>query len=402
MAGSFRNVLFASRDSHCPTRRKPFWSLATVCLLGLFACAAVAPANGETQTKPVLKLKTPDAAVRLFGASPPWLWLSALFAPSVERDKVVAIPVINTSTENIKLTATFVPTNGLAMAHPPGLTLADVSGASQASTDILANPAAPVGIPHGDTAQLKLVLGSTDLPAGLYTGQIQFKAESAGQAADPITQVTSVEVRIRHSAICALFVVLVGIVLGRLSQLAYDPQMIARVQLLDWIHQLEPKIAGVADVAVRAALKARLDNLRLRLFGRGVDAAKLQADFQTLEGDVNTNIGTPAIAATIAPAPPAADAPAPNRFVRGLKKIGTAFRILAGVTPLPLQTVYDRLLPFLLLLTLATLVVVFMVQQYGGAAAETFGAGGIADYAGLFLAGVASDAITGGLRAVKK
>jgi preprotein translocase subunit SecG len=54
------------------------------------------------------------------------------------------------------------------------------------------------------------------------------------------------------------------------------------------------------------------------------------------------------------------------------------------------------------LLTLIALAVVFLLQQYGGTgAAETFGAGGIADYAGLFLAGVASEAITGGLRAVK-
>jgi hypothetical protein len=39
------------------------------------------------------------------------------------------------------------------------------------------------------------------------------------------------------------------------------------------------------------------------------------------------------------------------------------------------------------------------VQNYGGS--ETFGAGGLADYATLFLAGVASEALVGGLRAVK-
>jgi hypothetical protein len=370
------------------------------CLVGLAICGAPAVlVASETQPKPVLKLKTPEAAVRLFGASPPWLWLSALFAPSVERDRVVAVPVINTSTENVKLTATFVPTNGLAMAHPPGLTLTQVSGAPPASRDILSNAAVPVGIPHGDTAQLKLELGSTDLPAGLYTGQIQFTAASDGQTADPITQITSVEVRIRHSAVCALFVILVGILLGRLSQLVYDPQMIARVQLLDWIHQLEPKIARISDGTARDSFKKRLDDLRVLLFGRTIDMAKLQADFQALEVLVNNALGTPPTTATIAPPPRPANASAPRRLASG---IGTGLRILAGVTPLPLQTVYDRLLPFLLLLTLVTLVVVFMVQQYGGTAAETFGAGGIADYAGLFLAGVASDAITGGLRAVKK
>jgi hypothetical protein len=74
-------------------------------------------------------------------------------------------------------------------------------------------------------------------------------------------------------------------------------------------------------------------------------------------------------------------------------------RILSGASPLPLQSVYDWLLPLMLLLTLFVATVLFMVQQYGGT--ETFGAGGIADYAGLFLAGVASEAITGGLRAIK-
>ena len=45
---------------------------------------------------------------------------------------------------------------------------------------------------------------------------------------------------------------------------------------------------------------------------------------------------------------------------------------------------------------------VFMLQQYGGTGtAETFGAGGLTDYAALFLAGVASEAIAGGLRTVK-
>jgi hypothetical protein len=93
--------------------------------------------------------------------------------------------------------------------------------------------------------------------------------------------------------------------------------------------------------------------------------------------------------------------------IRGaFRRIGAdilqGFRILAGVTPLPLQSVYDWLLPFFVLLTLIALTVVFMLQQYGGTgAAETFGAGGLADYAGLFLAGIASEAIAGGLRTVK-
>ena len=69
---------------------------------------------------------------------------------------------------------------------------------------------------------------------------------------------------------------------------------------------------------------------------------------------------------------------------------------------MPLASVHNWLLPIFVFLTLVALTVVFMLQQYGGTGtAETFGAGGLADYAALFLAGVASEAIAGGLRAVK-
>ena len=53
-------------------------------------------------------------------------------------------------------------------------------------------------VKSGDTSQLKLMLTSAKLPAGLYTGQVQFKAEPTESKADPITQVTALEVRIRE------------------------------------------------------------------------------------------------------------------------------------------------------------------------------------------------------------
>lgn len=308
------------------------------------------PSN-QPQTKSVLKLKTPDVGVRLYGARC-WLtcWLSTLFAPAVARDNVAAVPVFNTSTEPVVLSAKFVPTNGLAMAHAPALALDPVPLAASAG-NMLADPRATALIASADTAQLKLELGSTTpLPAGLYTGQIQFQAKPATGNADPITQITTVEVRIRDSAIWALLTVLFGILLGRLSQLVYDPQVIARVQLLDWIHQLEPRIAGLLAGAGQAALKARLDNLRIRLFGRGVDAAALQADFRTLETDVNDAIagaGGPAMVA-IAPPVPGPGAPPPLAIGGWMSRL---LRILAGVTPLPLETIYDRFLPLLVLLT---------------------------------------------------
>jgi hypothetical protein len=351
----------------------------------------------------VLKLKTPDAGVRLFGANCRFgftCWLSALFAPTVVRDRVTAVPVINTSTEAVKLSAKFVPTNALAMARAPSLTLEEVPATGAAAKNMLANPAPTIDpIAIGDTKQLKLELGSTRLPAGLYTGQIQFQAESTTGKAETITQIANVEVRIRDSAIWALLAILLGILLGRISQLVYDPKMTARVQLLDWIYQLESKIARV-PLANQAPLKQRLDSLRNRLFDRGADADALKAEFAKLETDVDNALSGAGIAGmrAIAPAPPGAAAP-PTAGGR----IANALRILAGVSTLSLQSVYDWLLPLLVLVTLFVLTVVFMTQQYGGTGtAETFGAGGIADYAGLFLAGVASEAITGGLRAIKQ
>ena len=357
------------------------------------------PSN-QPQPKTALRLKTPETGVRLYGAHCQLTcWLSALFAPAVERDRVAAVPVINTSTENVTLSAKFVPTNGLAMAQEPKLALDRVPPTAPPTN--LLGPKATIRIASGDTAQLKLELTSTRLPAGLYTGQIQFQVEPASGNADPITQITTVEVRIRDSAIWALLTIVLGIVLGRVAQLVYDPQVVARLQLLDWIHQLEPRIAGLPAGNAQSELKTRLDNLRIRLFSRGADAAALQTDFRALQNDV-----TNAITATggVAPAAiaPAAPAPEGEQGPAIVAWIGRAFRILAGVTPLPLESIYDWLLPFFVLLTLVALTVVFMLQQYGGTGtAETFGAGGLADYAGLFLAGVASEAIVGGLRAVK-
>jgi hypothetical protein len=381
---------------------------ALVCALAPAPVLAQAPnatAPGQNsnppQTTNALKLKAPDAGVRLLGANCRnrlTCWLSGVFAPTVVRDRVAAVPVINTSTESVQLSAKFIPTNGLAMGRPPGLTLQQVPAAA-APKDMLTNPAGIGPIPSGETAQLKLELDSSRVPAGLYTGQIQFTAAPTTGKAEPVTQITTVEVRIRDSAVWALLAVLLGILLGRVSQLVYDPKMIARVQLLDWIRQLEAEIARV-PAGGQAALKQRLDNLRNRLFDRGADADALKAEVVALQKDVDDALNGAGIVPlrTVAPARTQATGP---RAVGG--QITNVLRILAGVSPLPLQSVYDWLLPVMLLVTLVVLTVVFMTQQYGGTGtAETFGAGGIADYAGLFLAGVASEAITGGLRAIKQ
>jgi hypothetical protein len=82
--------------------------------LGLLPCSAPALA----QTKPVLKLKTPETAIRRVGADCLMTCrLSGLFAPAVVRDNVAALAVTKGSPVSVKLTAKFIPTNGLALAQ---------------------------------------------------------------------------------------------------------------------------------------------------------------------------------------------------------------------------------------------------------------------------------------------
>lgn len=382
------------------SRAGPVWvaarstSIRTVlALLGLAFCSISALADD----KPTLKLTTPTTTVRLFGAHCLWnCWFSSLFAPAIARENVAALPVINASTDKVTLRATFVPTNGLAMGQES--TYLALVG-PQREQMVGAKDAQAVELAGGATAQLKLALVSSDLPSGLYTGQIELRAEPAAGNANPVTEIIPIELRIRASALWAVLTVLFGIVLGRLAQLVYDPKVMQRVQLLDWLNELEDRIAQ-APQSAQAALTAKLNSLRTRLFSRGIEPASLQAEFQALEAEINNAIT--ATGAPVAMTQFQAQAQARSAQSKPAAAVNSALRILAGVTPLPLSSVYDWLLPVFTLLTLIVLTVVFVLQQYGGTGtAETFGSGGLADYAALFLAGVASEAITGGLRAIK-
>ncbi|WP_157091789.1 hypothetical protein [Methylobacterium nodulans] len=206
-----------------------------------------------------------------------------------------------------------------------------------------------------------------------------------------------VEFRIRASAFWALLTALCGIVLGRFSQLVYDPKVIARLQLLDWLNDIDRNLEGVTDPAQRAPLQIRLDSLRRRLAARTGDAASLQPEVYKLETDVDAARSSLGMATGSTFSSVASQNTA--------KQIGRQLcflRWVAGVSPVPLQDIYDWMLPVIVVLTLAALTIVFVLQQYGGSGtAETFGSGGLSDYAGLFLAGVASEVIVGGLRAVK-
>lgn len=368
------------------------WISGVLVLLAMNTCAPFVRADDKT----VLRLTTPTTAVRLLGAHCLTnCWLSGLFAPAVIRETVTAVAVTNMSKDSVQLSASFAPSNGLAMARADYLGLEGPRGQS-----MFADGNSAIALASGDTAQLKLRLKSTQLPSGLYTGYVQFRATAPN--ADPLTQATAIEVRIRDSALWALLTVLLGILVGRLAQLVYDPKLIARVQLLDWLHELETNISSLPEAA-RAPLAVQLAGLRTQLFSRGADAAALQNSFQALETQIEAamNAAAGGGAEAAVPARAAAQAPAApaSKLERTTGFVGRALRVLAGVTPLSLPSVYDWLLPVFVLLTLSALTVVFMLQQY--AMVETFGAGGLADYAALFLAGVASEAIAGGLRSVK-
>ncbi|MGO7837217.1 hypothetical protein [Rhizobium johnstonii] len=312
-------------------------------------------------------------AVRLLGANcfPDGCFLSEAFAPKIETDKQAAVTVTNNGTQDLSITPTFVPTNGPAIG---------VGGSG-----VLA-PFDTLQLKPGETGSLKLSITADGLSAGTYSGELMLTAPNTARIILPL------EIHVRTSVVWAILAALCGIILGRLSQLVYDPKVVARVRLYDWLFELEEGLETVADQNVKASLRNKLSALRQQLAARNADADTLASQIAALATEIQQ-----ALQATAAAAGAAASVP----NIR-TNRPEIALRWLAGVTPLPIDTVYARLMPALVLITLAALTIVFVLQQYGGSGtAETFGAGGLADYASLFLAGVASEAITNGLRAVK-
>lgn len=353
---------------------------ARILFAALAMCAGIAsPAHAEEQPPP--KLKPSVQLVSLAGADCSFCWLSGAFAPSVLRENAAVLTLANEGQQPVKVAPRFRPTNGPAL---------DLKSAAA-----LGLPA-EVEIPPGQSVTLPLRLANGTLNAGLYTGELDFAAAGRTVLSVPV------ETRIRASVMWALLVAICGIVLGRLAQLVYDQKMVARLQLLDRLNDIGASLEGVADEATRQPLRARLDSLRRRLAGRAGDAPGLTPEVEALEKEVEAALsaGAPGAAANKGMGPQM-ETPAPP--VGGAMRWPLmALRWLAGVTPVPLQAVYDWLLPSFVLLTLVVFTVIFVLQQYGGSGtATTFGAGGLSDYAGLFLAGVASEAIAGGLRALK-
>lgn len=382
-----------------------FGLLAALALSLAPACTgAEAQASLTPQPKP-LDLKVPGPAVVLMGAKCITVncWLSSFFAPAILENAYAPIALTNTSDRDVMISARFFGTNGLGLEKlGTNLTLAGVDSASQ---NLLAGTNPPkIPIKRGETAQLKLAL-MPGLPPGSYAGEIRLEVTAV--MADPISKTLPITAKVRTSVTWVILAALLGILVGRLAQLVYDPRMILRVETLDWLNDIAVQIGGISDPAVQQRIAGQLKILRERLFERSVDTAALRLEIQTLEVQVRValagasqQLSDDVTARNDASGSELRRAPSWPASAGGL--VGKLLRILAGVTPLPLPSVYGWLLPLFVLSSLAALTVVFVVQQYAsGGTAETFGAGGIADFAAIFLAGVASDAIAGGLRNVK-
>ena len=351
-AGLLAGLLPRMSGSRAPrARRRPLGLVLAIALLG-------APSPGSAETKETLKVQIPTAPVRLLAADCITnCWLSGLFAPAVIRERVAALAITNASDVPVSLTAKLMPSNGLALEYLAGhLTL---QGPDR--NDVLA---AATPLPAGETVNLKIAAALGDgLPAGLYSAQLQLRATANVGAADPVAQAVAVELRVRDSAFWAVLAVLVGILVGRLAQLVYDPKLIARVQLLDWLYALRDRIDRLTDEALATQLRNDLMGLMRRLTGRGVDAATLQPEVTQLDFRITE---------AERPLQPAADLEVAGRqgalppTPHLLDPVAWALRVLAGVSPLPLSSVYDWLLPLLMLLTLAALTIVFVISAIRG------------------------------------
>ncbi|MRI57578.1 hypothetical protein D8770_27185 [Methylobacterium sp. DB1607] len=310
-------------------------------------------------------------AIRLLGANcfPHLCFVSAAFAPGITSDRVTAVVVTNDGNQTLSIMPTMIATNGPAIA----------------ARAVLA-PLETLRLEPGETRSLKIAVVDDGLSAGNYTGDLTFSAPGAAKVVVPV------EIRIRASAVWAILATLAGIVLGRLSQLVYDPKTVARLRLYDWLYELEGAIERTGGG--KEEFRRRLAALREQILARNADADALAPQIASLATDIRQDLQRATAGASTSAA-----AQVPH-FRTDMPR--TLLRVLAGVTPLPLKGIYDTLMPLFVLITLAVLTVVFVLQQYGGSGtAETFGAGGLADYAGLFLAGVASEAIVNGLRTVK-
>ncbi|WP_157091790.1 hypothetical protein [Methylobacterium nodulans] len=131
-------------------KRRSFFQIFTL-FLGLLVNTA------HADEKSALKLLNSTNIIRLIGADCllSRCWLSGVFAPSVVRDNVAVIPIINDGPQLLTITPEFMPTNG------PAVALGD--------TSLLSMPQR-IELQPGQTVALQLKLPNRGLRAGLYTG----------------------------------------------------------------------------------------------------------------------------------------------------------------------------------------------------------------------------------------
>ncbi len=245
---------------------------------------------------------------------------------------------------------------------------------------------AQLDLEPGQTVSLS-IRASRHLAAGAYTGELIFADGNGRDILD-----IPMEIDVRASVVWALAITLVGVVFGRISQLIYDPKVIARLQLLDWLNEIERGLVGVGDATLREGFLKESTELRWKLASRLGDAALLQPMVKDLDDRVQ---------AARARTGQQSGSTFASAFGGTTGWMTRSLRQLAGVSPIPIQQTYDWLLPVSVLITIAILTIVFVYQQYGGSA-ETFGSGGLAQYVPLFLAGFASESIASGLKTLRQ
>jgi hypothetical protein len=139
------------------------------------------------------------------------------------------------------------------------------------------------------------------------------------------------------------------------------------VQLLDWLYALRARADLLRDDQSRLALVTKIQALVGRLANRGADAATLQPEVAQLESEIAHAEGAPQVGVD---RQFQAQAELERDYHKGdsLEPIKHVLRVLVGVAPLSLRSVYDWMLPALVLITLVALLRLFLL--FNSTAAE--------------------------------
>ncbi|MEW5853111.1 MAG: hypothetical protein AB2A00_30285 [Myxococcota bacterium] len=225
--------------------------------------------------------------------------------------------------------------------------------------------------PH-ESATFAVGLRRGAIPPERYSGKVLLQLAGQAQAA-----AFPVELAVREGPGLALFLMLLGIILGRMVKHMHDRSH-AMAFALSEVRRVQQRI-GRASQGVQEALLRRLDAVRAEVTAHRLDGvrAELERIEQALEDAV-----MPATSAAI-PVPVSSGA---------THRVGQLLARLSGVMPELSRhdAAYHLARPMLYLLLLMGLVAVGMQAFYVGAGV-TFGVQPLADYVGIMLWGLTAD-----------